>query len=166
MLSVPFSSGFALRRGGGPGRRAEERAFQFPFPRDSLCDLEKVLRKPQRWALSVPFSSGFALRLLKKMRSIRGIRVFQFPFPRDSLCDGLETHHSRHRAALSVPFSSGFALRPPRGEVLRFQFPFPRDSLCDRKILRAGIHLGYTFSSLFLGIRFATREKSCNVCVC
>ena|GEM_PF-821948 len=136
LLSVPFSSGFALRQGTITTIKIETEDFQFPFPRDSLCDryppifrnfngnfqfpfprdslCDIPISRPMifLFVLSVPFSSGFALRLFRKMRMLKKCLGFQFPFPRDSLCD-----ESFRQWALFSSFP--------------FQFPFPRDSLCD-----------------------------------
>ncbi len=88
ILSVPFSSGCALRLadigiglGGSPG-------FQFPSHRDVLCDQYSRSVLVERWIL------------------------FQFPSHRDVLCDTRrQLMLSETRLILSVPFSSGCALR-------------------------------------------------------
>mgnify|MGYP001346107687 CR=1 FL=1 len=160
-LSVPFSSGFALRHNLVSAFAACYQAFQFPFPRDSLCDPKHYKR-----ACCRPYH-------------------FQFPFPRDSLCDRESLLKQCLSFGLSVPFSSGFALRPAllwwdgaaqdglsvpfssgfalRQERLERFFPTPFLSvpfssgfalrLCDKV---SNVNLIFTFSSLFLGIRFAT----------
>ena len=111
-LSVPFSSGFALRRG-VIDRLREQGWLSVPFssgfalrhflacccidwPNPTFSSLFLGIRFATGWNdgpgsscshLSVPFSSGFALR----------------PGPRSWSCHPV--------ALLSVPFSSGFALR-------------------------------------------------------
>ena len=113
-LSVPFSSGWALRWKaeilGQPGIRS----FQFPFRRDGPCD--SVLSRPRRAvddSLSVPFSSGWALRL------------------------GL---YAGRKVACEPAFSSLFVGMGLAIQVLarwlavresHFQFPFRRDGPCD-----------------------------------
>ena len=138
-LSVPFSSGFALR----PVTSAS-------LPRSTP-------------PLSVPFSSGFALRRycgetkVGKSHSFSslflGIRFatprccadgspgracFQFPFPRDSLCDPICFAQSLIRC---ITFSSLFL-------GIRF-------ATLNQVVQQ--ISADRSFSSLFLGIRFATR---------
>jgi len=65
--------------------------------------------------------------------------LFQFPFPRDSFCNSRPQH---------------------RGRLIQFlfQFPFPRDSFCNvARVALICITISFRFSSLFLGIPFATR---------
>ncbi len=113
-LSVPFSSGCALRPMRMPSIRLSKRK------------------------LSVPFSSGCALRRGSISTSSRAHPSgFQFPSHRDVLCDIGKTHVAARLVLLSVPFSSGCALRLSAGACrqgpwpLHFQFPSHRDVLCD-----------------------------------
>ena len=93
--------------------------------------------------LDYTFSSLF-LGIRFATHSISGQQLhllyFQFPFPRDSLCDN----------ALVCERES---------TSLYFQFPFPRDSLCDRSPFCVSLTGRLAFSSLFLGIRFATLAR-------
>ncbi len=113
ILSVPFSSGSALRSGADVALAANAiNIFQFPFHRDQLCD-QQFRKYP--WFFK---------------------EHFQFPFHRDQLCDLCLPHSDVRPAKLSVPFSSGSALRFTSGAiaanaVVSFQFPFHRDQLCD-----------------------------------
>ena len=88
ILSVPFSSGCALRSILCGDNYRWMGVFQFPFHRDVLCD------------------PSYGVRL------IFAIASFQFPFHRDVLCDLPPTYHQpTNLPHLSVPFSSGCALR-------------------------------------------------------
>jgi len=91
--------------------------------------------------LSVPFSSGFALQRSTVQCIRKQTRIFQFPFPRDSPCN-------------AQPGRCFFDARRS------FQFPFPRDSPCNRPCRSLACQRGSPFSSLFLGIRLATRAGS------
>jgi len=142
--------------------------FQFPFPRDSFCNI--------------------CPRVLLPLGDLE----FQFPFPRDSFCNfgssgrAVEKPSSFSSLFLGIPF----ATRIPKSDLEKakwrfsslflgipfatgkdrfyqsrklkeFQFPFPRDSFCNwmRKAWRrSGRRRG--FSSLFLGIPFATGHRS------
>ena len=134
-LSVPFSSGWALRLMMEKAGSAVNVLFQFPFHRDGPCDRIVPTENPSsntsfsslfigmglaivhiyainsKGNLSVPFSSGWALRLPPGRRP-----------------------HLR-RSWLSVPFSSGWALR------------------CHAGCARSGERV--TFSSLFIGMGLA-----------
>ena len=114
-FQFPFPRDSLCDRDGSPLLSGSSRRFQFPFPRDSLCDKTVTIYNDDR---SV---------------------VFQFPFPRDSLCDG------DLKEAGELAF-------------MHFQFPFPRDSLCDTRRKPSENCWSRPFSSLFLGIRFATRS--------
>ncbi len=145
VLSVPFSSGCALRRSSGAYIVPSENSFQFPSHRDVLCDsFYWVLRCRRAWELSVPFSSGCALRLMRS----NGSEVILF---------------------LSVPFSSGCALR--HGLRLSglawgygFQFPSHRDVLCDAICPVVFRSTPIPFSSLLIGMCFATHMAKEDCC--
>ncbi len=114
LLSVPFSSGCALRR------------------------TVEYHSGAKRLQLSVPFSSGCALRLERHL-----IKFFIFCASFSSLligmcfATGVGSRPATSSNPLSVPFSSGCALRhteyPYRFmlTVNLFQFPSHRDVLCD-----------------------------------
>ena len=163
-LSVPFSSGWALRSaewadlladnripfsslfvGMGlailpkaPDARPISQFFQFPFRRDGPCDSFLAMLYHMMRRLSVPFSSGWALR---------------WPPPEQQPPD--------YQLSLSVPFSSGWALRLPRPKIWGptiglLSVPFSsgwalRSILCDLD----GQPYDYTFSSLFVGMGLA-----------
>ncbi len=112
--------------------------FQFPSHRDVLCDFFlKSNASALSSSLSVPFSSGCALRPKLVMTFWINVCHFQFPSHRDVLCD-------------RSPAGSKGCLLPG------FQFPSHRDVLCD---LYDGPwdHLAdLAFSSLLIGMCFAT----------
>ena len=115
MLSVPFSSGWALRSYMHVLCGYSEASFQFPFRRDGPCDLFDL-------------------------RDVCGDAAsFQFPFRRDGPCDIESEGWPLPVEILSVPFSSGWALRSPAvaaqplAPAIIFQFPFRRDGPCDRR---------------------------------
>ena len=89
LLSVPFSSGYALWHEPKSAPHRHRHRFQFPFLRDMPCDIDFPFDEEEIASLlSVPFSSGYAL--------------WQKPGPVDS-----------QSVILSVPFSSGYALWQP-----------------------------------------------------
>ena len=152
MLSVPFSSGWALRFEPEPSTFALQVFFQFPFHRDGPCDTAVEVHAPAaEEALSVPFSSGWALRYLSPDQIIQvGIR-------------------------LSVPFSSGWALRSPRTRLRPWRISSPFSSLFigmglaispDRMRPRLGETLSVPFSSGW-ALRFKlVRDRGSWYCGC
>ena len=136
-LSVPFSSGWALRfsRDG-------------PYPVDGQFSFSSLF-----------IGMGFAIE-----RAVRDspspILLFQFPFHRDGLCDHPSKRDDHEHRQLSVPFSSGWALRLNHSLTTThfprdFQFPFHRDGLCDFRTVSDSSRKPGTFSSLFIGMGFA-----------
>ncbi len=162
--------------------------FQFPFPRDSLCDQRlRITIHSQRYItfsslfLGIRFATCCWLRSWQKIRSSFSSLFLGIRFATRSP----EPQGAEPEAALSVPFSSGFALRPfspctirivrcllsvpfSSGFALRPSYytdntlknilsvPFS-SGFALRQAPRAPAGGGrYSFSSLFLGIRFAT----------
>ncbi len=121
-LSVPFSSGCALRpRGLMLNSKIFVIIFQFPSHRDVLCDQAFCDESKLANSLSVPFSSGCALRH----------------------ADGSKDCLLQKQAFSSLLIGMCFATRDEQAgdfETLVFQFPSHRDVLCDGICTILSIH--------------------------
>ena len=137
-LSVPFSSGWALRchlcRHGG---LEWDYPFSSLFVGMGLAILAWPAPRPgATGALSVPFSSGWALRSDRDYR----------------------TAASCLRAFSSLFVGMGLAITPPTvlpRKFLCFQFPFRRDGPCDHTCMFFADTQRRPFSSLFVGMGLA-----------
>ena len=164
VLSVPFSSGWALRSpkhayvgsawkgsfsslfiGMGLAISSGERVhyeaierFQFPFHRDGPCD---------SWTT--------------RTASTVDLAGFQFPFHRDGPCDRQQPQRlKRGTVKLSVPFSSGWALRsqdllPLRPRSSTFSSLFIGMGLAIWANVESALRAAVPFSSLFIGMGLA-----------
>ena len=135
-LSVPFSSGWALRFADNLELTDNLAVFQFPFHRDGPCDGNVGFCISCGINLSVPFSSGWALR--SNRMATDGARMVPFSslFIGMGLAIPIGWQKAVRSSWLSVPFSSGWALRSIFSVIdekneFPFQFPFHRDGPCD-----------------------------------
>ncbi len=144
-----------------PTARVSHLDFQFPSHRDVLCDSGVCEPAPAPICFQFPSHRDvlcdFAVQLIDESTGTD----FQFPSHRDVLCDPRTSYPSlilirffqfpSHRDVLCDVDSN-----VDTNGTGNFQFPSHRDVLCDSRIRIGNSGMSKAFSSLLIGMCFAT----------